>query len=125
MRELRKYDLDIACLSEVRMPNTGYSVIKAPDDDTCYHMHHTGVVDNSGMHGVAIALDEAVKTATLAWAPISPNLANTCLKGVTMKLTVVAVYAPTLDAGEEAKDSFYAEYLGAAFWGKCTAGTYV
>ncbi len=101
MRELRKYDVDIACISEVRMPNTGHSVIKAPDDGTCSHIYHTGVVDNSGRHGVAIALGEAVKTATLAWAPISPNLANACLKGVTMKLTVVAVYAPTPDAGEE------------------------
>ncbi len=45
--------------------------------------------------------------ALLAWVPISSRLASGRLKGTTVNLTVVAVYAPTLDAAEEAKDSFY------------------
>ncbi len=39
--------------------------------------------------------------------PISSRLASAPLKGTTVNLTVVAVYAPTLDAAEETKDSFY------------------
>ncbi len=35
------------------------------------------------------------------------GFASTQLKGTTVNLTVVAVYAPTLNAAEEAKDSFY------------------
>ncbi len=65
-----------------------------------------GAVDNTGRHGVAIALSEAAQAAFLAWVPISSRLASARLKGTTVSLTVAAVYAPTLDAAEEAKDSF-------------------
>ncbi len=44
MRELRKYNVDIACLSEVRIPNSGHSVIKVPDEEACYHLYHSGVM---------------------------------------------------------------------------------
>ncbi len=38
---------------------------------------------------------------------VSSRLASARLKGMTVNLTVIAVYAPTLDAAEETKDSFY------------------
>ncbi len=38
--------------------------------------------------------------------PISSRLASARLKGTTVNLTIVPVYAPTLGAAEEAKDSF-------------------
>ncbi len=65
------------------------------------------MVDNIGRYGVAVALSEAAQAALLAWLPISSRLANARLKGTTVNLIVVAVYAPTLDAAEEAKGSFY------------------
>ncbi len=64
------------------------------------------MVDNSGRYGVAIALSEAAQAALLAWVTISSRLASARLKGTTVNLTVVAVYAPTLDAAEGVKDSF-------------------
>ncbi len=70
MRELRKYKVDIACLSEVRIPDSGHSVIKVPDEEACYHLCHSGVVDNFGRQGVAIALSVAAQAALLAWKPI-------------------------------------------------------
>ncbi len=48
MRELRKCNVDIACLSEVRIPNSGHSVIKVPGKEACYHLYHSRVVDNTG-----------------------------------------------------------------------------
>ncbi len=107
MWELRKYNVDIACLSGVGIPGSGHSAIKVPGEEACYHIYHSGVVDNSGRNGVAIALSEAAQAALLAWVPISSRLASARLKGTTVNLTVVSVYAPTLDAAEEAKDSFY------------------
>ncbi len=59
MRELQKYNVDIACLSEVRIPDSGHSVIKVAGEEACYHLYHIGVVDNTGRHGIAIALSEA------------------------------------------------------------------
>ncbi len=47
MRELRKYNVDIDCLSEVRIPDSGHSVIKLPGEEACYHLYHSGVVDNT------------------------------------------------------------------------------
>ncbi len=42
MLELRKCDADIACLSEVRIPGNGLSVIGVPGEETCYHVYHSG-----------------------------------------------------------------------------------
>ncbi len=61
MRELRKYNVNI-----VRIPDSGLSVIKMPGEEACYHLYQSGVVDNTGRHGVAIALSEAAQTALLA-----------------------------------------------------------
>ncbi len=74
-------------------------------EEDCYHLYHSGVVDNTGRYGVALALNEAAQAALLAWMSISPHLASARLKGTMVSLTVVAVYAPTLDATEEAKDA--------------------
>ncbi len=84
-------------LSEVRIPDNGHSVIKVPSEEACYHLYHSGVVDNTGRHGVAIALSETEQAALLAWVPILSRLARARLKGTTVNFTVTAVYAPTLD----------------------------
>ncbi len=104
MRELRQYNLDIAYLSEVRMPGNGPSVINVPGEDTCYHFY------NRGRRNVAIALSEAPQAALLAWAPFLSHLASAFLKGAIANFTVITVFAPALNAekrGGGAKDSFY------------------
>ncbi len=58
MRQLRKYNVDIACLSEIRIPDSGHSVIKVPCEEACYHLYHIGMVDDTGRHGAAIALSD-------------------------------------------------------------------
>ncbi len=45
-------------------------MIKVPGEEACYQLYHSGVVDNSGRNGVAIALTEAAQAALLAWVPI-------------------------------------------------------
>ncbi len=82
-------------------------MIKVPGEEACYHLYHSGLVDNTGRHGVAIALSEAAQAALLAWVPISHHLASARLRGTMVNLTFEAVYAPTLDAAEEARDAFY------------------
>ncbi len=74
MRKLRKYNVDIAWLSKVRIPDAYHSVNKVPGEEACYYLYHSGVVDNSGSHSEAIALSEAVPTAPLAWVPVPPRL---------------------------------------------------
>ncbi len=88
MRELRKHNVDIACLSEVRIPDRAHSLIKVPGEETCYYLYHSGVVDNTGRYGVAISLSEAAQAAHLACVPNSSRLASARLKGTTVSLTV-------------------------------------
>ncbi len=73
-----------------------------PGGETCYHFYRSRVVDNTGKHGVAIALSRAARAALLALVSIASRLVSACLKGATVSLTVVAVCAITLDAEEEA-----------------------
>ncbi len=70
------------------------------------------MVDNTGSYGVAITLTEAAQTALLVWLPASPRLASAHTKGAIVNLTVIAVYAPTLDAEEGVKASFYDDRQG-------------
>ncbi len=64
---------------------------------------HTRITTTS----TTITLSEAAQAALLAWVPISSRLPSARLKGTTVNLAVVAVYAQMLDAAEEASDSFY------------------
>ncbi len=82
-------------------------MIKVPGEEACYHLYYSGVVQNTGRHGVAIAHSEATQAALLAWVPISSRPASARLKGTMANLTVIAVYAKTLDAPEETNYSFY------------------
>ncbi len=69
---------------------------------------------------MAIALSEAAHAALFVWVPISSRLASARLKGTTVNLTVIAVYASTLDAAVETQDSFYDDLQDAV--GRVPAG---
>ncbi len=56
MCELWKQNASIACLPEIRIPDSDHSVIKAPGEDACYRFYHSGVVDSNGSHGVNVGL---------------------------------------------------------------------
>ncbi len=73
LQELRKHNVDTACLSEVRIPDSGHSVIKVLGEEAFYH---SGVVDISGRHGVEIAFSEAAQAVFFAWESISPRHAS-------------------------------------------------
>ena len=70
MRTLHRYQIDIACLSEVRLPSNGCRRIKIPEHDGFYTLYHSGPTDHSGIHGVATAIDRASRSL-LTWKPIN------------------------------------------------------
>ena len=107
IRSLHDYQIDIACLSEVRIPNSGTRRIKVPGVDANYWLYHSGPSDNSGLHGVAFAISGPANNALMAWEPISPRIAVARFRGSLHNTTIIAVYAPT-NAGDAAmKDEFY------------------
>ena len=104
---LHEYGVGVACLSEVCLPDSGHSIRKVPESDCVYHLYDSGVEDNSGLYGVVMALSPLAQAALLAWEPISHRLATVRLKGAVVNVTVIFVYAPTLNAAGEDNDIFY------------------
>ncbi|CAI9726958.1 Hypothetical predicted protein [Octopus vulgaris] len=113
MKALHRYRVSVACLSEVRLADVGHLPIKVPGEEFTYHLYHSGVTDNSGLHGVATALSPDAQAALLAWQPISHRLALVRLKGQISNVSVIAVYAPTLNADDADKMQFYADLQAA------------
>ncbi|CAE1169614.1 unnamed protein product [Acanthosepion pharaonis] len=91
----------------VRLPISGHRIMKVPESDCAYHLYHSGVEDNSRLYGVAIALSPLARAALLAWEPVSHRLAMVRLKGAVINVTVITVYAPTLNAAEKDKNIIY------------------
>ena len=107
-RELARYGVDIAALSETRLadegsvvePKGGYTFFwkgKAPDEDR--------------IHGVGLA----IKTKLLKQLPDLPTAINERLMKLRFPLnpsrhvTVISAYAPTLTSSDEVKETFYEE----------------
>ncbi len=65
MRKLQKYNVDVVCLSKVRIPDIGHTVIKVPGEESYFRLYHIEVVDNWGRYGVVIALSEAAQAQLL------------------------------------------------------------
>ncbi len=100
MRILGTYRVDVAGLSDVRLPGTGQTSIKVPGADTFYHLFHSGVTDISSRHSVAVALSPVAYAALLDWKPISTRLARIRLKDSNAYLSIISVYTLTLDDAE-------------------------
>ena len=107
MRSLHHYDIDIACLSETRIPDTGLRPIKVPGENISYWLYYSGPNDNSGQAGVAIAVSPRAHRRVLAWNPISPRIAVLRIEGKVLNISVISVYAPTRVSEQHKKDAFY------------------
>ena len=104
--ELGRYNIDIAALSETRLAEEG-SLTEAGEGYTFFWKGLPAGAQRN--YGVAFA----VKTALLSSIPQSPTGLNERLISWRIPIansrfvTLVNVYAPTLDANEDMKDHFY------------------
>ena len=116
---LHRYDVDIACLSEVRLPDTGTTKLFMPDvlqDHSSVHAYtlfHSGPTDRSGQHGVGFALRKHLAGAVMDFLPISPRLAYIRINAKPLNISIISAYAPTdcHKEGDALKDSFYGDLL--------------
>ncbi|BHF83863.1 hypothetical protein SprV_0902701100 [Sparganum proliferum] len=108
-RSLHQYNVDVCCLSEVRLPDSGSREIKIPKVESYFTLYHSGPRDPSGRHGVAIALSQQADLALLAWEPVNDRMAYVRLKGHFTNISIVAVYAPTSAAEQRDKEAFYSQ----------------
>ncbi|VDL98542.1 unnamed protein product [Schistocephalus solidus] len=106
---LYQYNVDVCCLSEVRIPNSGSLEIKIPGANLHFTLYHSSPRDFSGRHGVAIALSQQANRALHAWEPVNERMAYVRLKGYFKNICIVSVYAPTSAAEQHDKETFYSQ----------------
>ena len=98
-RELARLDIDVACLTEARLADSGKETVEG-------HMFlHSGGTQRH--HGVCLILSPKVKHSLKSWEPISDRLLTARLSHRHGYLTILVPYAPTDDASDADKDSFY------------------
>ena len=107
-RELSRYRIDIAAISETRLADEGS--IEELKGGYTFFWKGKGK-DEDRIHGVGLA----VKTALLKQLPDLPTAVNERLIKLRFPLnrdrhiTIISAYAPTLTSSDEAKESFYEE----------------
>ena len=99
--ELARYNIDIAALSETRLPDEGSLAAMG----TCYTFFWSGLPSVARrIHGDGFA----VRTALLQSTQESPIAIDQRLMTLWLSLaTFVSVYSPTLDSSDDEKDRFY------------------
>ena len=100
-REMRKYDIEILGISELRW--TGFGRVKTRTNEVILYSG----ADDEHRRGVALILGRKAQQCLLDWKPISDRIIRARFSSKFIKLTVIQIYAPTNDAEEENKEEFY------------------
>ena len=105
-RELKRYKVDIAALSETRLPNEGQLTEQKAD----YTFYWSGRSDDERREaGVGFAITTKVaRTLTSQPKGVSDRLMSMRLPLTQDRhVTIISAYAPTMTNPEEVKDAFY------------------
>ena len=96
---LAAHKIDIACLSETRIPGSGSHRVNS----------HTLVYSGgtTRTNGVAVMLSPVMARAMVSWRAVSDRLLLVRLQHRHGFLTIISVYAPTDPSDFATKDSFY------------------
>ena len=103
--ELQKSKIDLAGISEARIPGPGSSRVQGS------LLLHSGGAHRQ--HGVALVISPQLVNSLQSWSPISDRLLQSRFSHKHGHLTVVVVYAPTEIADDDTKDSFYHQFSAA------------
>ena len=107
-RELQRYNIDIAALSETRRPNEGQ--LKEAKGGYTFFWRGKDISERR-IHGVGFAIKNSL-IPKLSELPIGISERLMTLKLQLDKdqhATVISAYAPTLDATDEVKEDFYSQ----------------
>lgn len=103
-REMKKYQVDVLGISETRWIGCGNERLSTGEQ-----FIYSGKKEPNASHerGVGLLMTRVAERALLDWEPISERIIKARFKTRFKNITVVNVYAPTNDASEEEKLSFY------------------
>ncbi|XP_054259423.1 uncharacterized protein LOC128984157 [Macrosteles quadrilineatus] len=99
--EMEKFNLDILALQEVRWKGNGRI------DKKTYSVLYSGPERRTGLNGTGFILNAKTRKSLLAFEPVSDRICKLKLKGKFRNISVISAYAPTEDAGDDEKESFY------------------
>jgi exonuclease III len=102
-REMRQYGTEILRVNECRW--NGYGSNKLVTGETILYSRHQK--EETEHKGVAFILQDKATRALIDWEPISERLIKARFKSKFNNITIINAYAPTNDASQEDKDSFY------------------
>ena len=100
IEEFNKCKLNILGISEARWKDSGK--IKSEGKTFLFSGHA-----EHHIHGVGLILDREADRAMIGWKPVNDRIITVRFQSRHAKTTLIQVYAPTEDATEEAKDTFY------------------
>jgi hypothetical protein len=109
-RELMRYKISVAALSELRLTGSGTTEIQVPDADDAILLYYSG--GDHHTEGVGFAVNKRISKSVAAFQPISSRVAIMTLLG-TIQTHIIAVYAPTEVSNDAAKDEFYSQLQSA------------
>ena len=98
LREMTNYKVEIMCVSEARLTDSGRRILASG-----HTIFYSGRTDNLNRGGVAVIVTRKVEKTLLEWKPVNDRLMKVRFNSKFAKLTIIACYAPT----EEEKDEFY------------------
>ncbi|CAG5117123.1 unnamed protein product, partial [Candidula unifasciata] len=102
IKEMQNYKLHILGISESRWTGFGQSTTGTGET-----IIYSGRDDNLHSAGVALILKKGIHKHLIEWHPINERIMTARFNGKHAKLTVIQCYAPTNEAEDEDKETFY------------------
>ena len=99
---MKEYRLDVLGISECRW--TGFGKVKLRTGETVIY---SGREDGLHRNGVAIMMSSFAEKTLMEWKPINDRIIIARFYSKFIKLTIIHIYAPTMEATDEDKDEFY------------------
>ena len=108
IKEMQSYKIELLGVSETRWTGSGSRKLLSG-----HHILYSGRADDHHSRGVGIITTGEVHKSLLEWKPISERIIKARYNSKFAKLSVIVCYAPTEDAEDEEKDTFYDELQAA------------
>ncbi|KAK2720208.1 hypothetical protein QYM36_004187 [Artemia franciscana] len=106
LRKMKQYNIDILALSKIRWKGVGQETL-----DHGYVLLYSGE-NNHHQAGVGLMMSPAAYQTMLKWTPLSERILFARFATTHTKLSVIVCYAPTNEADDDVKDSFYETLQG-------------
>ena len=97
---MERNNLDILGVSEIRWTDRGHF-------NSGNHTIYFSAGSEQRRNGVAFIINKKLSKYILGYNPVNDRIITITLQGKPTNITIIQVYAPTLDSDEDVKEQFY------------------